>query len=105
MTKLIEVFKPCAKPGQVILCVNLSKAGDFERSMEVITELGDEPELRHISLKDGLQVFAIIKDEQYEKGVPFNYLMDEWLKLRERLEPSSVHLWRGYSSLQEAKAG
>lgn len=101
----LNCVKPGAKPGQVILCVNLSKAGNIETTLEVLTELGYKPELRHISLKSGVQVFAVIKDEQHEKGVAFNYLMDEWLILREKLEPSSVHLWRGYSTLQEAKAG
>ena len=100
----LNCVKPGAKPGQVILCVNLSKAGKIDETLRVLTDLGYEPDLRYVSLKSGVQVFAVVKDEQHAESVASSYLMDEWLALREKLDPSCVHLWRGYSSLQEAKA-
>ncbi|HEY9597799.1 MAG TPA: hypothetical protein V6D33_09030 [Cyanophyceae cyanobacterium] len=105
MTEL-EIFKPGAKAGQVILCVNLSTAGDIGTSLSTLKVLGyEQPEFRHITVKSGIQVFAVLKDETHQKGVPFDYLMPEWNTLMEHFEASSVHLWRGYSNLQSARIG
>ena len=97
-------MKPRAKAGQVILSLDLGKTGDVEGSLGLLLEMGYTPSIRNVELKSGMSMFAIIKDEQHSTGVGSTYLMDEWLELRKRFNPACVHLWRGYSSLSEAKA-
>jgi hypothetical protein len=101
----LDCVRPGAKAGQVILAVDLSIAGmNPDESMAVLKELGYEPENKLISYTNGVRVFAFLKNEQHPKGVKHDYLMAEWCYLRGVFAPESVHLWRGYSSLQEAKA-
>jgi hypothetical protein len=57
--------------------------------------LGYAPEIRHASYKSGVQVLAILKDEQYDAPVDEDYLVDEWMVLRSQLNPDAVHLWCG----------
>lgn len=101
----LNCVKPGAKPGQVILAINLSQAGEIKNSLAILEELGYTPTIQNVSLRGGVHVFAFLKDEQHESsGVQFDYLLDEWLALRERFDPRAVHLWRGYSTVDECRA-
>lgn len=100
----LNCVKPGAKPGQVILAVNLSQSGEIKNSLAILEELGYAPTIQNVSLRGGVHVFAFLKDEQHESGVRSDYLMDEWLTLRERFDPRAVHLWRGYSTVAECQA-
>lgn len=104
--KMMELncVKPGAKPGQVILAINLSQAGEIKSSLAILEELGYTPTIQNVSLRGGVNVFAFLKDEQYESGVQFDYLMSEWLTLRDRFNPRVVHLWRGYLTVDECRA-
>jgi hypothetical protein len=92
-------MKPGAKPGQIILGVDLSETEYPSQVLGSLSDLGYEPELRYLELKTGLHVFAILKHEQHNQSHLFNddYLMDEWEALVKQVTPSiAVRLWRGY---------
>lgn len=100
-TEQITALKMCpgAKPGQIILGVDLSETERCSQVLDLLTELGYEPQLRYLELKTGLHVFALLKDEQHDPTVMIDdeYLMDEWEALVNQITPSkAVRLWRGY---------
>ena len=92
-------IRPGAKPGQIILGVDLSETERSSQVLNLLTELGYEPHLRYLELKTGLHVFAVLKDEQHDPNVMIDdeYLMNEWETLSYHITPSTaVRLWRGY---------
>ena len=82
--------KPGAKPGQVILAVDLSIAGDVTQSLDKLRQLGYAPDLRHVSYPAGVHVLAILKDETAQSD---EHLLPEWKALLERFPSEAVHLW------------
>ncbi len=95
------IIRPGAKPGQIILGVDLSKTQRSSQALSLLTQLGYEPQLRYLELKTGLHVFAILKDEQYDPNLMIDdeYLISEWENLSDQITPSTaVRLWRGYPS-------
>lgn len=98
-------IRPGAKPGQIILGVDLSETERSSQVLNLLTELGYEPDLRYLELKTGLHVFAVLKDEQHDPNVMISdeYLINEWETLSYQITPSTaVRLWRGYPRLADA---
>lgn len=94
-------IRPGAKPGQIILGVDLSETERASLTLSLLTQLGYEPQIRYLELNRGLHVFAILKDEQYDPNVMLDdeYLISEWENLSAQITPSTaVRLWRGYPS-------
>jgi len=92
-------IRPGAKPGQIILGVDLSEVERFSQVLGLLNELGYEPRLRYLELRIGLHVFAVLKDEQHDPNVMIDdeYLINEWETLVDQITPSkAVRLWRGY---------
>ena len=107
VTEQITALKICpgAKPGQIILGVDLSETERSSQVLDLLTELGYEPKLRYLELRTGLHVFAVLKEEQHDLNVMINdeYLMNEWETLVNQITPSTaVRLWRGYPRLAAA---
>lgn len=91
---VLECIKPGAKPGQVILAVDLTVAGVTDAALDRLEALGYTSEIRHVAFASGVHVLAVLKDEQHQ-SVDDSYLMEEWQKLLAVFNPSAVHLWRG----------
>lgn len=91
---MVEYSKPGAKPGQIILAVDLTIAGSSDEALSAINRLGYQVEIRHVSYPAGIHVLAVLKDEQHET-VDDDYLLGEWMQLRLLINPDAVHLWRG----------
>lgn len=92
-------IRPGAKPGQIILGVDLSETEHSSQVLDLLAELGYNPQLRYLELRIGLHVFAVLKDEQHDPNVMIDdeYLMNEWETLVSQIAPpTSVRLWRGY---------
>jgi hypothetical protein len=77
--------------------VDLSVAGNVDEVLAAIEQLGYEPEIRYVAYHSGIHVLAFLKDEQHESTVDDDYLLDEWQRVREQINPDAVHLWRGKS--------
>jgi hypothetical protein len=86
-----------AKPGQVVLFVDLSAVERPSEILRLLTSLGYEPQLRYLELKAGLHVVAVLKDEHHDptQMLDKEYLLDEWETLTEQINPDAVRLWRG----------
>jgi hypothetical protein len=76
---------------------------DPEVTLDILKDRGYAPELRQCTFKTGDRPVAILKDEQFDPSLEIDdeYLMDEWLALREAIDPNAVRLWRGHPE-QEA---
>lgn len=101
-------MRPGARPGQIILGIDLSETERSSKVLDLLAELGYEPQLRYLELRTGFHVFAVLKDEQHDPNVTLadEYLMNEWSTLVNRIVPSTaVRLWRGYSKRTEARLG
>jgi len=92
---VLECVKPGAKLGQIILALALTVAGAADRILAKIQDLGYYPEIRHVNYPSGVRVLAILKYEQHSETVDDNYLLDQWLQVRSKINPNAVHLWRG----------
>jgi len=92
---VLERVKPGARPGQVILAIDLSIAGDSDQALDRIKELGYTPEIRHVSYPSGVHVLAILRDERSESD---EHLIPEWETLFQNFPQHSVHLWMGKGS-------
>jgi hypothetical protein len=92
---MLECVKPGAKPGQIILAVDLTIAGLAAEVLATIEDLGYKPEIRHVAYPSGVHVLAVLKDEQHQASVDGEYLLEEWQQLRSHINPDAVHLWRG----------
>jgi hypothetical protein len=95
---VLECVKPGARSGQIVLAVDLSVAGNTDEVLASIERLGYEPEIRHVAYPSGVHVLAFLKNEQHESTVEDDYLLDEWQRVREQINPDAVHLWRGKSN-------
>ncbi len=92
---VLNYIKPGAKTGQIVLSVDLTVAGNADRVLAALQELGYSPEIRHVNYSEGIHVLAILKDEQHDTVVDENYLVDEWIALCDRFSANAVRLWRG----------
>jgi hypothetical protein len=91
-------MRPGAKPGQIILGIDLSEIEHPSQILALLEQQGYEPQLRYLELKIGLHIFAVLKDEQHDPTVVLDdeYLMDQWKALRQQITPpTAVRLWRG----------
>ena len=92
-----------AKPGQVILLVDLSDLPQPSQTLQLLSELGYTPQLRYLEIQTGLHVVAVLKDEQHDPAQPIDdeALFDEWEALALRITPENpnqaVRLWQGRS--------
>lgn len=91
---VLDYVKPGAKFGQVRLVVDLSVAGNVDETLNILKEMGYEPTFELVSLRSGVHVLAVLKDEQFDRCVEPSYLIEEWKNLRSQIEPKAVHLWR-----------
>lgn len=92
MTSVLERVKPGAKPGQVILAIDLSIAGNSDQALDKIKQLGYTPDIRHVSYPSGVHVLAVLRDES---GGSDEHLLSEWETLLGSFPHECVHLWRG----------
>lgn len=97
---LLNLTKPGAAVGQIILAVDLTIAGDTTAVMQAIAELGYTPEIRHVLYPEGVHVFAVLVDEVHTETPDDEHMMEEWLQLQEVVDSEAVHLWRGRSSFE-----
>jgi hypothetical protein len=95
---VLERVKPGAKPGQVILAIDLSIAGSSDQALDTIKRLDYTPEIRHVSYPSGVHVLAVLRDEHATSD---DHLLPEWEALLEYFPPECVHLWRGLSGHHE----
>ena len=92
-----------AKPGQVVLLVDLSELTQPSQTLALLPSLGYNPQLRYLETQSGLHVVAVLKDEQINSTnqAAEEALFDEWESLALRLTPDNpnqaVRLWRGRS--------
>lgn len=87
-----------AKPGQVVLFVDLTETPKSIEAIETLKTMGYAPQLRFCAFATGLHIVAVLKDEQHDPAAAIDetYLEDEWLALIDRLGQNSVRLWRGH---------
>lgn len=100
-------MRPGARPGQMILGIDLSEVEQPSQVLALTEQQGYEPQLRYLELKVGLHIFAVLKDEQHDPTVRLDdeYLMDEWETLSQQVVPSTaVRLWRGLPKQQSTAA-
>jgi len=90
-------MKPGAKPGQMLLAVDLSVLTQPEAAIARLDALGYAPDIRHVAYTTGVHVFAVLKDETSSFHTD-DYLLDEWTQLCTEFEPQAVHLWRGQAA-------
>ncbi len=92
-----------AKPGQVVLLVDLSELPQPSQTLTLLSSLGYSPQLRYLETQTGLHVVAVLKDEQLDTphSIDEEALFDEWETLALRITPDqpnqAVRLWRGRS--------
>ncbi|MDY7015151.1 MAG: hypothetical protein SVX43_16455 [Cyanobacteriota bacterium] len=91
----IQISKPGAKPGQIILAIDLTQIKSPTKVLSAIEGLGYSPKLRLVEYASGVHALAILKDEKHQSSMPEDYLEDEWMKLQEFMPGAAVHLWRG----------
>lgn len=93
-----------ARPGQILLFVDLSAVEQPSDVLKRLTTLGYEPQLRYLELKTGLHVIAILKDEQLDptQSIDTHPLLDEWESLTEQIHPEAIRLWHGLPSSSAA---
>jgi len=104
-TEQVKVLKmrPGAKPGQIVLGIDLSEVEHPSQVLALVEQQGYEPQLRYLELKIGLHIFAILKDEQHDPMtmIDEDYLIDAWETLGSQITPSTaVRLWRGEPKAQ-----
>jgi hypothetical protein len=92
---VLECVKPGAKPGQVILSVDLTTSGNYDHTIATLKAMGYAPAIRHVTYKSGVHVLAIVRDETHKEEIADEYLIDEWLKLQTVFSSDAVRLWRG----------
>lgn len=90
----LDCIKPGVKPGQIVLAIDLTVAGDTEAVLGSIELLGYAPEIRHVAYPSGVHVLAVLRDEQHQV-VEDDYLIEEWQQLLSVVSSDAVHLWRG----------
>jgi len=92
-----------ARPGQVVLLVDLSELPQPSQTLALLPSLGYNPQLRYLETQTGLHVVAVLKDEQIDSAnlTAEESLFDEWESLALRITPDNlnqaVRLWRGRS--------
>ena len=92
-----------AKPGQVVLLVDLSELPQPSQTLTLLSSLGYEPQLRYLETPTELHVVAVLKDEQRDptQAIDEDTWLDEWEALALRIMPENpnqaVRLWRGRS--------
>ncbi|MDY6784657.1 MAG: hypothetical protein SW833_19285 [Cyanobacteriota bacterium] len=94
----IQIEKPGAKPGQVILAIDLTKIKFPVKALSVVKNIGYSPKLKLVKYASGVRALAILKDERFESSIPEEYLEEEWMKLQEIFDANAVHLWCGRSA-------
>jgi hypothetical protein len=87
-----------AKPGQILLLVDLTQTPKPIEALALIQSMGYEPQLKFCIFSTGLHVVAVLKEEQFDphQAIADDYWMDEWLALGQSLNPDAVKLWRGH---------
>jgi hypothetical protein len=97
-TTEVPIMPVGAKPGQIILLVDLSLTSDPGNAIEILKERGYRPTLYSCAFKTGERLVAVLKDEQFNPALEIDdeYLMDEWMLLRDAINPDAVRLWRGH---------
>jgi hypothetical protein len=94
----IQISKPGAKPGQIILAIDLTKIKSPINALSAVEDMGYSPKLRLVEYANGVHALAILKDERHQSSISEDYLEDEWMKLQELFSANAVHLWRGKSA-------
>jgi hypothetical protein len=85
------------KVGQILWYIDLSqiRSRSVSQTLELLESLGHQPQLRYQETKQGLKLFALLKDEQTDSGVVIEdeYLVDQRLVLYEALpgEDMAIH--------------
>jgi hypothetical protein len=89
------------KAGQILWYVNLSEihSRSVSETLELLESMGHQPQLRYQETKDGLNLFALLRDEQADPAAAIDdeYLIDQRMALYEALpgEDMAIHFASG----------
>ncbi len=85
------------KAGQILWYVDLSQiqSRSVNETIELLESMGHQPQLRYQETKEGLKLFALLRDEQADPATVIDdeYLIDQRLALYEALpgEDMAIH--------------
>ncbi len=85
------------KAGQILWYVDLSQiqSRSVNETIELLESMGHQPQLRYQEAKEGLKLFALLRDEQADPATVIDdeYLIDQRLALYEALpgEDMAIH--------------
>ncbi|BAU10258.1 hypothetical protein LEP3755_07400 [Leptolyngbya sp. NIES-3755] len=89
------------KAGQILWYVDLSeiRSHSVSEALELLEQMGYQPQLRYLETQNGLKLFALLKDEQRDPNqvIDDEYLIDERLALFEAFpgDDMAIHLTNG----------
>jgi hypothetical protein len=89
------------KAGQILWYIDLSQiqSRSVNETIELLESMGHQPQLRYQETKEGLKLFALLRDEQADPAavVDDEYLIDQRLALYEALpgEDMAIHFASG----------
>ncbi len=85
------------KAGQILWYIDLSQiqSRSVNETIELLESMGHQPQLRYQETKEGLKLFALLRDEQADPVAVIDdeYLIDQRLALYEALpgEDMAIH--------------
>lgn len=103
-------FQRIPKPGQSLIAVELSalQHHTIDQALEKLEQLGYKPELRYAEGRDGLCLYALLRDEQFDSAevIDDRYRLDERIALFEAFpdDEMAVHSSRGLPRRQPVAA-
>jgi hypothetical protein len=89
------------KAGQILWFVDLSeiRSRSISETLELLEQMGHQPQLRYLETQDGLKLFALLRDEQHDptQKIDDEYLIDERIALYEAFpkEDLAIHFSTG----------
>jgi hypothetical protein len=85
MNKYQLQWKP--KPGQWLFYIDFSEiqSKSVTEVLALVEEMGYEPQLRYLETEQGLKLYALLKDQQFDpsQSIPDDYGIDELVALYE----------------------
>jgi hypothetical protein len=84
-------WKP--RPGQWILSIDFSeiKSKSVTQVLSLLEQMGYEPQLRYLETEQGVKLYALLKDEQYDPSQPIpDDHYEELMALYEAFQPEDM---------------
>lgn len=82
------------RPGQWLLYIDLFeiKSRSVTDTLTLLEQMGYMPQLRYLETERGLNLYALLKDEQHDPTQPINdeYGFDELMALYNALQPEDM---------------